>query len=365
MKIRRYFAANMKEGMNRIRRELGSEAVIIYSRWVRGKGLKGLFTPKQLEITAAVEENNSAGEAEQESAERLWALNFEKKIYDEISDLKSTVNRLYVYESVPEEIKKSERQELEKWRNCLEEQEILSELVDEFMEEICESLSGEVKLTDEIISLMLRKKLRKRIKAAPEKTAPIQVFVGPTGVGKTTTLAKIAARYALYQGENVGIITIDHYRIGAIEQLRTYSDITGLSLEAVMSPKDLHRALEKFSGCQRILIDTAGRSTLQTSHIKEIAGYLKDLPPAEIFLVISATTKAKDLKLITENFSTLAYNRLIYTKLDETNTFGVLLNGNYLTNHPIVYMANGQGVPDDIFLADADKLSSLILGEDE
>jgi len=365
MKIRRYFAPNMKEGMNRVRRELGPEAVIIQSRWVRGKGLRGFFAPKQLEITAAVEENNSVVESTQENTEKFWALNFEKKIYDEISDLKSTVNKIFVQESTPEEIKKSERQELEKWRTCLEEQEILDELVDEFMEEICENLSGEVKLTDEIISLMLRKKLRKRIKTAPEKAAPIQVFIGPTGVGKTTTLAKLAARYALYQGEKVGIITIDHYRIGAIEQLRTYSDITGLPLEAVMSPKDLQRALERFSGCQRILIDTAGRSTLQMSHIKEIAGYLKDLPPAEIFLVISATTKSKDLKLITENFSTMGYNRLIYTKLDETNTFGALLNGVYLTDNPIIYMTNGQGVPDDISLADVDKVSSLILGEDE
>lgn len=365
MKIRKYYAPNMKEGMHRVRKEMGAEAVIIQSRWVRSRGLKGLFAPKQVEITAAVENNNSSNEPAREHIEQFRALNFEKRIQDDISELKSTVNRLLVQESTPDEVKNTERSELKKWRHCLEEQEILDELVDEFMEEICESLSGEVQLTDEIIGLMLRKKLRKRIKTAPEKAAPIQVFVGPTGVGKTTTLAKLAARYALYQGERVGIITIDHYRIGAIEQLRTYSDITGLPLEAVMSPKELRRALERFSGCQRILIDTAGRSTLQMSHIREMAGYLKDLPPAEIFLVTSATTKTKDLRLITENFSSMGYNRLIFTKLDETDTYGLLLNGIYLADKPIIYMTNGQGVPDDIFLADADKLSSLILGEDD
>ena len=207
--------------------------------------------------------------------------------------------------------------------------------------------------------------MRKRLKTAPEKGAQIQVFVGPTGVGKTTTLAKLAARYALYQGERVGIITIDHYRIGAVEQLRTYADITGLPLEVVMTPRELRHALDKLSGCQRILIDTAGRSTLNLVHIQELANYLGNLPPAEIFMVISATTKAQDLKLISENFRCMNYNRLIFTKLDETNTYGVLLNGIYLTGLPVIYITTGQSVPDDICLADLDKISSLILGEDE
>ncbi|HAA34787.1 MAG TPA: hypothetical protein DCD97_05700 [Firmicutes bacterium] len=233
------------------------------------------------------------------------------------------------------------------------------------MTEIQESLFGEIQLTEEITGLILRKKMRKRLKTAPEKGAQIQVFVGPTGVGKTTTLAKLAARYALYQGERVGIITIDHYRIGAVEQLRTYADITGLPLEVVMTPRELQHALDKLSGCQRILIDTAGRSTLNLVHIQELANYLGNLPPAEIFMVISATTKAQDLKLISENFRCMNYNRLIFTKLDETNTYGVLLNGIYLTGLPVIYITTGQSVPDDICLADLDKISSLILGEEE
>jgi flagellar biosynthesis protein FlhF len=233
------------------------------------------------------------------------------------------------------------------------------------VEEIAENIQEEGPLSDNIISLILRKKLRQRMKAAPEKGAAIQVFVGPTGVGKSTTLAKLAARYALYQGEKVGIITIDHYRIGAIEQMRTYSDITGLPLEVVMSPKALRNAVEKFSDCQRILIDTAGRSSLNAPHIQELAGYIQKLPPSEVFLVISATTKRQDLQLICDNFRPLAYNRLIFTKLDETNSYGVLLNGSYLTNMPVIYMTTGQSVPDDICLADVDMMSSYILGEEE
>jgi len=132
-----------------------------------------------------------------------------------------------------------------------------------------------------------------------------------------------------------------------------------------MSPKELRSAVERFNGYQRILIDTAGRSSLNVPHIQELAGYIQKLPPCEIFLVISATTKNQDLQLICENFRPLAYNRLIFTKLDETNSYGVLLNGSFLTDMPVIYLTNGQSVPDDIRLADVEMMSSLILGEEE
>lgn len=343
----------------RIREELGPDAVIIQSRKVRLKGLKGIFAPRKMEITAAVE--NPPRGREHERLED----SFQKKIQEELGELKMMVNRLAGRDFLPAEVKARERGELQKWRLQLKRQEVLEELIEEFMTEIQESLLGEIQLTEEIAGLILRKKLRKRLKTAPEKGAQIQVFVGPTGVGKTTTLAKLAARYALYQGERVGIITIDHYRIGAVEQMRTYADITGLPLEVVMTPRELQHALQRLSGCQRILIDTAGRSTLNHVHIQELAHYLQKLPPAEIFLVISATTKSQDLRLISQNFRCMNYNRLIFTKLDETTTYGVLLNGIYLTGMPAIYVTTGQSVPDDISLADLDAMTSLILGEDD
>lgn len=357
MKIRKYYVQNMQEGMRLIRNELGLEAVIVQSRKVRLKGLKGFFSPPQVEITAAV--HNSTPK------EQLDKNNFENEFRNELEDLKRVVNNLASRDAVPELEKKNEKAELIRWREKLQQQDIMEELVEEFMTEIQGSLQGEGQLTDEMIGLVLKKQLRKRLKTAPEKGSAVQVFVGPTGVGKTTTLAKLAARYALYQGEKVGIITIDHYRIGAVEQLRTYADITGLSLEVVLTPKELYQALERLSGCQRILIDTAGRSTLNHVHINELAGYMKSLPPAEIFLVTSTTLKAKDIKLVTDNFRCLGYNRLIFTKLDETNTYGTILNGIYLTDLPAIYLTTGQNVPDDINLADLDKMSALILGEEE
>ncbi len=361
MKVRKFYVQDMREGMLRVKDELGPDAIILESRRVRMKGLKGFFTPSRIELTAAVDNTPSRTHIPEAPPYR----EIDRGIREELSELKKIITRLVTREEKPVETNSRENELLQRWRMHLEQQEVVPDLIHELLEELKKFINEELRLPEEVAVLFLRKSLRKRFKTMPEKGAMVQVFVGPTGVGKTTTLAKLAARYALYQGEKVGIITIDHYRIGALEQLRTYSDITGLPLEVVMTPKDLRRAIEKFNWCQRILIDTAGRSTLNTPHIQELAGYLQNLPPAEIFLVNSATTKMRDLKIITENFRCMNYNRLIFTKLDETSSYGLLLNSIYYTGLPLIYLTMGQSVPDDICLADVDKMAALILGEED
>lgn len=355
---------DMKEGMLRIREELGPEAVIIQSRRVRSKGLRGIFQSSRMEITAAVENNQSREKKSQLFQQEVPEFNG-SKITSELEELKKAINNLVFRETLPKEDKEREQGEVNRWKEHLRQHEVFDELIEDFLQDIREVAMSETQLSQEIIGLLLRKKIRRILKTAPEKASPIQVFVGPTGVGKTTTLAKLAARYALYQGERVGIITIDHYRIGAVEQLRTYADITGLPLEVVMTPKELRQAIDRLNGCQRILIDTAGRSTMNKTQVQELANYLQNLPPAEIFLVISATTKSRDIQNIVENFKCMGYNRLIFTKLDETSSYGIMLNGIYLTDVPALYLTMGQSVPDDICVADLDQMSAFILGEED
>ncbi len=364
MKVRKYYVHDMREGMLRIREDLGPEAIIIQSRRVRPRGLLGFLQPSRMEITAAVENKPFREKAPQQPLQEVNDHN-SKQIALDIEELKKAVNRLVLREGLPADVLEKEQEEIARWKTYLRRQEIFDELVDDFIQFIREKAVDETRLSDELIGLILRKRIRMVLKTAPEKASPIQVFVGPTGVGKTTTLAKLAARYALYQGERVGIITIDHYRIGAVEQLRTYADITGLPLEVVMTPRELGRAVDRLEGCQRILIDTAGRSTMNQNQIQEMANYLQNLPPAEIFLVISATTKAQDISRIVQNFKCMGYNRLIFSKLDETQSYGILLNGIYLTEMPAIYLTTGQSVPDDICLADLDRMSAYILGEED
>ncbi|BEU87180.1 hypothetical protein TAMA11512_06440 [Selenomonas sp. TAMA-11512] len=196
------------------------------------------------------------------------------------------------------------------------------------------------------------------IKARRRKIAAL---IGPTGVGKTTTLAKIAAQCVLEKGISAALITADTYRISAVEQLKTYSDILGLPIEIVYNAKELKDAIQKFRTKQLILIDTAGRSQYNRRQMQELKELLAVNPNIEKHLVISATTKEQDAKDIVEQFSACRPDKLIFTKTDETKSLGLLLNMTHQKPLGISFFTTGQSVPDDIVEADAGKLAELFL----
>lgn len=191
----------------------------------------------------------------------------------------------------------------------------------------------------------------------------IVALIGPTGVGKTTTLAKIAAGFVLEQGISAALITADTYRISAVEQLKTYSDIIGLPLETVYTPDELRMAIRKHGDKQLILIDTAGRSQHNEYQMKELKDLLRANSRIEKHLVLSATTKNQDAADILEKFSVCRPERVIFTKVDETCSIGLILNLLYEKEIALSYLAHGQSVPDDITPASAEKLAELLLRE--
>ena len=189
----------------------------------------------------------------------------------------------------------------------------------------------------------------------------VVALIGPTGVGKTTTLAKIAAKFVLEQGARVALITADTYRISAVEQLKTYSDILGLPLEIVYNPEALRKAIEKHKDKQLILIDTAGRSQYNEYQMKELSGLLGIDADIEKHLVMSATTKTSDGVELLANFSICQPDRVIFTKVDETGTHGIILNILHRRKVALSYITNGQSVPDDIEPASVERLAELLL----
>lgn len=186
-------------------------------------------------------------------------------------------------------------------------------------------------------------------------------LIGPTGVGKTTTLAKIAANYLSSKSNSIAMITIDTYRIAAVEQLKVYGEIMHLPVEVVLSPQQLIDALEKHSDKELILIDTAGRSQLDSLSIQELSQYL--LPELHIsnYLVLSAATRDNELLEAIKNFSQLSIHSTIYTKVDECVHHGTILNTQIKSKFPISYITNGQRVPEDIVEVDSPYLAQLIL----
>ena len=190
-------------------------------------------------------------------------------------------------------------------------------------------------------------------------------LIGPTGVGKTTTIAKLAAAYLLAGGKKVALITIDTYRIAAVEQLKVYGEIMNLPVEVVVQPAQLEKVLERHQNKDLILIDTAGRSPRDSVSLDELENFLAVDPRIEAHLVLSATTRDKDLYEIYTRFSALKPRSLLVTKLDECDDAGVLLNIHVRHNCPLSYVANGQKVPEDIVLLTPEHVGDLVLGGSE
>jgi flagellar biosynthesis protein FlhF len=197
-----------------------------------------------------------------------------------------------------------------------------------------------------------------------KKNAPrIIALVGPTGVGKTTTTAKLAAMYALNRGNKVALITMDIFRVGAVEQLKTYSRIMGIPLEVASTPKELEKAVEKHSSCDLIFIDTAGRSHKDKEKLDEMKNFLENKIPMEVYLCLSATTKDRELEEILNRFRIFQVSKVVFTKIDECESFGNMVNLLMKDNLQIAYFTTGQRVPEDIEIATPAKMADMIFRE--
>ena len=180
------------------------------------------------------------------------------------------------------------------------------------------------------------------------ETAKIQLFVGPTGAGKTTTIAKLAAYYSLEKKMKCSLITADTYRISAIDQLRAYAEIVGVDLRVVYEPSEIAAAVETCKYSDVILVDSAGRSQKNREHMEELAAFMRELKPDCTHLVLSAATKESDLTEIASRYKSHGISRLLFTKLDETLKLGNVFNVVQTTGIPVSYFTVGQSVPDDI-----------------
>ena len=213
--------------------------------------------------------------------------------------------------------------------------------------------------------VLLRKLIPVRVEAElPKSSKRIMMFVGPTGVGKTTTIAKLAARYSYIQEKRskVGIITLDTYRIGAVEQLFQYAKMMRLPIEDVVDPNDFNSALTALGHCDVILIDTVGSSQYDKEKLLKLENFIQNSNlQIDVNLVLSAGSKLEDLKEIYKNFSFLNIDTLIFTKFDETKVFGTIFSLIYDIDKPVSYFPIGQEVPDDIVPASSDFLVECIL----
>lgn len=370
MIIKKYVAKDMNDAMGQIKLDLGPEAVIIAKRKIRKPGVLGVFSSKILEVTAAKENKITNYGLEND--------------YDTISSLKSMMNKEIsnrAKDTAPS-IERDNQQELKNNKELENDKSLKNELKEvkgllykfiedkengeldnysykdlDLVQELEKDLGKNLNLEE------IKEKIEKVIEISSEKFNGKTVLVGPTGVGKTTTIAKLAGRLSLIEKKKVGLITIDTYRIGAVEQLKTYAEIMNLPFRVVMTLNEMDEALNAMKNCEVILIDSTGRSSKNLMQISELRAFMDKIKPDNISLVLSSTTKNNDLRSIIDGYSILGYKDLIITKLDETTSYGTILNASYLSKSPIRYLTNGQNVPDDIKIVSKDEIINLIIGE--
>jgi len=392
MKIKRYLARSMPEAMSMVREDLGQDAVIIFSRKVRGKGILGLLGPPLIEVTAALDGGaggtgpsgasaaaaraeapppvppaaqqaapvRSGGAEEDAPAPRNEPpLPVQEPLRRELADLKQMLGRLLEQQGPPG----AGEPFLQKWRRLLTEMDIDIAIVERLLDRLRRNGGFLAEDGDRVKDLIIEGLEDMLVPVySVEGLKPVLVFVGPTGVGKTTTLAKLAAQLALIEHRRVALVTIDTYRLGAVEQLRTYAEIMDLPLEVALTPADLAKALARHADVDYVLVDTAGRPSKNREQVKELQSFLEVIDrPFDVLLVLSSNTKMRDLDRVTSDFQLLDYDKLIFTKVDETETLGCLINVVHGVGRPVVYITNGQNVPYDIRAVDPRGLVRMVV----
>ena len=408
MIIKKFQGNTEKEAILLAKDELGKEAIVTNVKVIKPKGLARLFKKPTYEITAALDETppktelsrresikamfkdnpdillddkndgakasgGSISESSTETAKQL-----EQRISNIATLLEQQIGAAKKEEKV-EEAKKTETEEKKDDRNnaCLNliREQLLANEVDEkyisqLITEIEPTLNKDASV-ENILSGIYQKivlKLGKtEVMGVTSGKARFVFFIGPTGVGKTTTIAKLASKLKLDKKLNVALLTADTYRIAAVDQLKTYAEILDVPLKVVYSDTELKDAYEDMKKYDIVMIDTAGRSHRDKQQREDIEKLINSIPEEQrdIFLVLSITTKYKDLIRITEAYSEITKYRLIFTKLDETETLGNVFNVKLLTGAPLSYATFGQKVPNDISRLDAQMIAKQLLGGGE
>lgn len=363
MKIKVFTAGTMQDAMAQVKGDLGRDAIILHTRRFRKGGFLGFFGKEAVEVMAALD-TPPATPARKALAQAQTL----PRLGDE--DTKVTAlqlemaNMRKLLEQVLDKMPRPEKQ-----RSPLYDLLMKNDIDAAIAENLIDGLPEDGPLpggNPALVRQLLLERVTNHLQRVegiviPESGCKVVAFIGPTGVGKTTTIAKLAANFAFGQGIKVAVVTADTYRISAVEQLKTYADIINVPLEIVYTPDEMKAALYRHRDKQLVLIDTAGRSPRNYYQLAELQALLAVDPYIETQLVLSMTTKYSDAIDTVNHFSVCSPQKFLFTKVDEASNLGTLFNLLYQFPTTLSYITIGQNVPDDIELANPVKLANMIL----
>ncbi|GAB4072539.1 flagellar biosynthesis protein FlhF [Barrientosiimonas marina] len=372
MKVKKYVAPSMPEAMDRIRKELGSQAVILNSRDVFRGGFLGLFKKRHIEVIAALDPQPQP-ESQHENHHKKEAAAVTKTtdkqtpskndpVLNEVKQLRKLVEtqtadgadyppdyQVIYHHLLAQEVDEKLAQNL--MENVIRDHETNNGLLED-QERIWQDVSSEIE-----------RQLSTLNHGTDLQGQQIIQFVGPTGAGKTTTIAKIASSALMNEQKQVALMTADTYRISAIDQLNTYAQILNIPLEVIYNAEDYQAAVQKLASSDLILVDTAGRNFMEQKHVQDLQQTITFNASTRTCLVLSLTAKAKDMTAIYEQFQHLPISQVVFTKMDETREYGSILNIALPNSLGVAFLTNGQDVPDDIVKPSSRLISDLIAGD--
>ena len=362
MRIKTYEADTIQDAMDQIKQDLGPNALILNTRQVT-KSVKwfGLAKKQIIEVVAGIA---TPKKAESDSSSALVPIPSPDVLdtQSENSVVEGKTVEAIALRNIRSALDDVYQRQIERGIN----KELSQRLVYLLDDIISNAVSHNRKLETKTIRQDFNDRLSQVIQVSggvdfSVEEQQIISLVGPTGVGKTTTVAKLAAVSSVLNYKKVGLISIDAYRIAAYDQLKTYAEIIGLPVELALSPQGARDAIDKFADQDIIIVDSVGRSPNHQVHMAELHGYMQVIRPTEVHLTVSASVKFEDLVRIVDRYRTLDVSRIIFTKLDETVTLDTVVNGAYYTKYPISYLGVGQTVPDDLEVANIERISNFLL----
>ncbi len=362
MKMKKIIAPTMAQAIEKVKQELGSDAVIFQTKKVTNGRFFNLFKQVNVEVLAANDTDTDLSFKDlpknAEKRHRSLSSGLDDQIGLPFRPSNGKVDRLFsgpVY--------------LDRLRSRLVTQGLKEQHVDDLIKTMVkkwyqsdESLS-ELEL-DQLLKDLLVKRLNPKRFQNTVVNHRFVMFLGPTGVGKTTTIAKLAGREILEGGKKVAFITTDTFRIAAISQLKTYADILNIPMEVAYTHQDFHALIGKYADYDRVFIDTAGRNFNEQAYMADMGEMVRDDPQIMLCLVLAATAKLEDLTSLVRRFKPLSAEHLIITKMDETSTYGAIVST--LLEFPekrILYITNGQQVPDDLKVPNVNEWINFMLGD--
>ncbi len=365
MKVKVFTASNIQDAMAQVKGDLGRDAVILHTRRFRKGGFLGFFGREMVEVMAALNTPPPATAPERKPAPQAAAIPRPNDDEAKVTALQlEMANMRKLIEQVLAKLPRQEKQ-----RSPLYDQLVKNDIDPVIAENLVQGLPEEGPLTGNnpaFVRQLLMERLTNHLQRVegitiPETGCKVVAFIGPTGVGKTTTIAKLAANFAFGQGFKVAVVTADTYRISAVEQLKTYADIIDVPLEIVYTPDEMKAALYRHRDKRLVLVDTAGRSPRNHYQLAELQALLAVDPYIETHLVLSTTTKYADALDTVNRFSVCSPQKFLFTKIDEASNLGTLFNLLYQFPTTLSYITTGQNVPDDIELANPAKLANMVL----